>query len=121
MDFKPLDPKFPIQKQMDQDVGTLVLINLFTMDPADELSFLEAWAKDAALMKSQPGYFSTQLHRAVGPSPTYVNYAVWESMEAYRNAFNDPRFHEQLKHYPPSVQGFPHLFQRVGVPGFCAA
>ena len=34
-------------------------------------------------MKHQPGFISTELHRAIGESPTYLNYAVWESYRRY--------------------------------------
>jgi precorrin-2 methylase len=59
--------------------GGDVLVNLFTLDKADEETFLKAWQDDAVFMKRQPGFISTQLHRAIGESPTYLNYAVWES------------------------------------------
>ena len=41
-------------------------------------TLLEAWAKDANWMKRQPGFISTQLHRAIGDSHLFLNYAVWE-------------------------------------------
>ena len=55
-----------------------MLVNVFTLDKADEQTFLEVWQDDAVFMKRQPGFISTQLHRAIGESPTYLNYAVWE-------------------------------------------
>lgn len=119
--MKPLDPAFPIQQQLTREAAPVVLVNLFTVDPTDEAAFLEAWAKDAAHMKARPGFISTQLHRAVGESPTYFNYAVWESVEMFRAAFSDPGFRARLEDYPSSATGSPHLFQRVAVPGVCVA
>ena len=58
----------------------MVLVNLFVLDRADEAAFFEAWAVDAAYMKALAGFISTQLHRALGSSPTYLNYAVWETL-----------------------------------------
>lgn len=122
LQMKPLDPAFPIQQQLGEaETGPLVLVNLFTLDPADEAVFLDAWKKDAAFMKAQPGYISTQLHRAVGASPTYFNSAVWESLEAFRGAFSDPAFRAKLADYPSSAVTSPHLFQRVAVAGVCVA
>jgi heme-degrading monooxygenase HmoA len=72
-------------------------------------------------MKQQPGFISTQLHRAIGESPTYLNYAVWESTAAFRAAFTNPEFLARLSTYPASAVAMPHLFQRVAVPGICVA
>ncbi len=120
MQMKPLDPAFPVQQQLGlSHEGPVVLVNLFTLDAADEDAFLAAWAADAAYMKARPGFISTQLHRALGPSPAYFNHAVWESLEAFRAAFTDPAFQAKLADYPVSAVASPHLFKRVAVPGIC--
>jgi len=99
-----------------------MLINLFTVvDPADEAGFLDAFKAAAEIITKQPGFISMQLHRAIGDSPTYLNYVVWESTEAVRAAFTDPEFLAKLPAYPSSVVASPHLFQKVAVPGFCTA
>ncbi len=116
---KPLDEKFPIQRQLEIDASPVVLVNVFTLDAADEAVFLQVWKDDAAFMKRQPGFISTQLHRAIGESPTYLNYAVWESTEAFRAAFTHPEFISKLSAYPSSAVASPHLFQKVGVAGIC--
>ena len=72
-------------------------------------------------MKRQPGFISTQLHRAIGDSWTYVNYPVWDSTAQYRAAFTNPEFIAGLAAYPSSVVATPHLFQKVAVPGICVA
>ena len=119
--LRPLDPAFPIDRQLAVDATPVVLVNLVTLDKADEPRFLEAWQNDAAFMKRQPGFISTQLHRAIGDSPTYLNYAVWESTAHYRTAFTQPEFKAGLAAYPSSVVATPHLFQKVAVPGICVA
>lgn len=119
--LRPLDPAFPIDRQLAVDATPVVLVNLVTLDKADEPRFLEAWQNDAAFMKRQPGFISTQLHRAIGDSTTYVNYAVWESTAHYRAAFTHPEFKAGLAAYPSSVVATPHLFQKVAVPGICVA
>jgi heme-degrading monooxygenase HmoA len=119
--LRPLDPTFPIERQIAIDAGPVVLVNVFTLDKADEQTFLEAWTDDAAFMKRQPGFISTQLHRAIGESPTYLNYAVWESTPDFRTAFAHPEFRAKLSHYPSSAVASPHLFQKVAVPGVCVA
>ena len=119
--LRPLDPAFPIDRQLAVDATPVVLLNLVTLDKADEPRFLEAWQNDAAFMKRQPGFISTQLHRAIGDSSAYVNYAVWESTAHYRAAFTHPEFKASLAAYPSSVVAIPHLFQKVAVPGICVA
>ena len=119
--LKPLDPAFPIEKQITLDASPVVLVNVFTLAKADEDAFLLVWQDDAAFMKRQPGFISTQLHRAVGDSPTYLNCAVWESTAAFRTAFTHPEFKAKLSAYPPSAVAMPHLFQKVAVPGVCVA
>jgi heme-degrading monooxygenase HmoA len=119
--LRPLDPAFPIDRQLAVDATPVVLVNLVTLDKADEPRFFEAWQNDAAFMKRQPGFISTQLHRAIGDSSAYVNYAVWESTAHYRTAFTHPEFKASLAAYPSSVVAIPHLFQKVAVPGICVA
>src|SRR5215469_2417164 len=119
--LRPLDPAFPIERQLALDAGPVVLVNVFTLDRADEQTFLESWQVDAAFMKQQPGFISTQLHRAIGESPTYLNYAVWESTAHFRAAFTHPEFRAKISAYPHSAVASPHLFQKVAVPGICVA
>ncbi len=119
--LRPLDPAFPIERQLAIDAAPVVLMNVFMLDKADEPTFLEAWRNDAVFMKRQSGFISTQLHRAIGDSPTYLNTAIWESTAAFRAAFTHPEFVAKLSAYPSSAVATPHLFQKVAVPGVCVA
>lgn len=119
--MRPLDPAFPIERQIAIDAGPVVLVNVFTLDKSDEQTFLKAWQDDADFMKKQSGFISTQLHRAIGESPTYLNYAVWETNTAFRAAFTHPEFRAKISAYPSSAVASPHLFQKVAVPGICVA
>ena len=119
--LRPLDPAFPIDRQITVDASPVVLVNLFMLEGADEASFLKVWEDDAAFMKRQPGFICTQLHRALGDSPTYLNYAVWQSTADFRAAFTHPEFRAKLSAYPSSAIASPHLFQKVAVPGICVA
>lgn len=119
--MRPLDPAFPIERQLAIDATPVVLVNVFTLDKADEPTFLQAWQDDALFMKHQPGFISTQLHRAIGESPTYLNYAVWDSTADFRAAFTHPDFRARFSAYPSSAVATPHLFRKVAVPGICVA
>jgi heme-degrading monooxygenase HmoA len=115
------EPHLLIDRQIALDAGPVVLVNVVTLDKTDEQALLKAWQADAEFMKRQPGFISTQLHRAIGDSPTYLNYAVWESTSHYRAAFTNPEFRKGLSAYPRSVVAAPHLFQKVAVSGSCVA
>lgn len=119
--LRPMDPAFPIDRQLAVDASPVVLVNVFTLDKADEQTFLQAWQDDALFMKQQTGFISTQLHRAIGESPCYLNYAVWETTADFRAAFTNPEFREKLSVYPSSAVASPHLFQKVGIPRICVA
>src|ERR1700759_3755812 len=119
--LRPLDPSFPIDRQIAIEANSVVLVNPFILDKADELAFLKIWQDDAEFMKRQPGFISTQLHRALGDKPTYLNYAVWESTAHFRAAFTHPDFRAKIASYPASAIASPHLFQKVAVPDICVA
>ena len=116
-----MDPQVTFAEQLQQETGPVVLINTFTVAPEDADRLLAAWAEDAAFMKRQPGFISTQLHRGIAGSTTLVNVAVWESAAALRAAFVSPEFQAHVGRYPDSAVTQPHLFQKVAVPGICVA
>ena len=121
LNLKPLDPQLPIQQQLGASAVPVILINVFTVDAADVDALLAAWEHDANWMKRQLGYISTQLHRGIGGSCVFLNYAVWESVGHFRAAFTHPEFMKALAAYPSSAVAQPHLFVKVAVPNLCAA
>ncbi len=121
LNFEEMDKTVTVFEQMEQNVGPVVLINKFTVKPEETDQLLRAWAADAAIMKKQPGYISTQLYRAIGGSSVFLNYAVWESVEDFKRAFHNPEFQAKFTDYPPSTVASPHLFEKMAVPGFCVA
>ncbi len=116
-----MDPHVPFVQQLQQETGPVVLINTFTVAPEDADRLLAVWTEDAAFMKRQPGFISTQLHRGIAGSAVLVNVAVWESAEALRTAFFSPEFQAHVGRYPDSTVTQPHLFEKVAVPGICVA
>ena len=73
------------------------------------------------LVQGWPGFISTQLHRAIGDSRAFLNYAIWESVDLFRQAFTHPDFQSHIADYPPSAVISPHLFQRMTVANLCVA
>ena len=120
--FKELNDQVSLADQMQSNEdGSIVLINVFTVDPQDEEALVAAWAHDADFMKAQPGYISTQLHKAIAGSNTYINYAIWESVESFRNAFSHPEFQKRIGDYPESAVASPHLFKKLAVANHCVS
>lgn len=120
--FKPLDPEISISQQLqfiDNTSEPVILFNLFTVAEEDINTVMTAWAADANWLKTQPGYISTQLHRAIAGSNMFFNYAIWESLHHFNVAFNHPDFKKTLSNYPDSAVSSPHLFKRVTVANLC--
>jgi len=115
-----MDEHVTFAQQLNCEAGPIILINVFTVATEEGEQFLQAWTADAGYMMLQPGFISAQLHRGVGGSGVFVNYAVWESIEDLKRAFYNPDFQSGLRHYPLSTVASPHLFQKVVVPGICA-
>jgi quinol monooxygenase YgiN len=114
------DEQVTFSKQIDGDIsGPVILINKFTVDPEDVNKFQKAWANDAEYFKRQPGFISAQLHRGIGGSGVFVNYAVWESNAQLKKALNNIDLKALLKDYPATTELSPHLFKKVAVPGIC--
>jgi quinol monooxygenase YgiN len=113
-----------LRDQMENEVaGPVVLINKFNVDSNEVEQFLKAWKEDASKFKDQSGFISAQLHKGIGKSTVFVNYAVWESLNHYKNAVDNvigPDFQSQLSKYPKSLVVSPHLFKKVAVPKICA-
>jgi heme-degrading monooxygenase HmoA len=114
-----MDDRVSLADQLSEEVGPVILINTFQVAPEDADALLEAWAADAAYLKQQPGFISAQLHRGIAGSSVFLNHAVWESVQAFRDAFGDPQFQAMFARYPDSTVASPHLFQKVAVPGIC--
>jgi len=114
--LRPLDPKFPIERQIAIAASPVVLVNVFTLDKADEEIFLSAWQNDAAFMKRQPGFISTQLHR--GRSATARRISIMRSGidRRLRASVHPSGVQGGPLVLPASAVASPHLFQKVAVP-----
>lgn len=115
-----MDENVTLAAQLEEEGRRpVILINKFIVQPEDADNLLKAWAADAAYLKQKPGFISAQLHRGIGGSCVFFNYAVWESVEHFKQATSDPAFRSTLTRYPDSTVASPHLFRKVAVPGIC--
>jgi quinol monooxygenase YgiN len=125
--FVEMDKRIKFKDQTDEKIeDPVILINKFNVHPDKVQEFLNDWADDATAFKRQQGFVSAQLHKGVGKSSVFVNYAVWESMEHYKQAVNKILFSSEpqsrlLKYDDNSLEISPHLFKKVAVPGICGA
>jgi heme-degrading monooxygenase HmoA len=119
MNLIEMDERITFSEQLEEDVGSVVVISKFNIKPEDIDKFLKSWASGAKIMKQQPGFISTQLHRGIASSSVFVNYTVFETAEYFKRASNNPDFQSKLSDYPVNTVVSPHLFKKVVVPGIC--
>ena len=114
-----LDDRVTFRQQLEHNIGPVVLMSTFLV-PSDQVdNFLEGFKKQFAIMRKQPGLISAQLHRGIAGSGLFMNYIVWESVEAFRRGFELPEFQAQLKQYPRGTVVLASFFQRVAIPDMC--
>ena len=114
-----LDDRVSFKQQLERNVGPVILMSTFLVPPDQVDNFLEGFKKQFAIMRKQPGLISAQLHRGIAGSSLFMNYIVWESVDAFRRGYELPEFQTQLKQYPPGTVVSASFFQRVAVPGMC--
>ena len=80
----------------------VVLINAFEVPEGEDEAFLEGWERGRDLLRTQTGYLSTRLHRSLSPDADFrfVNVALWESEQAFRDATAQPEFRNAPVPFP---------------------
>jgi heme-degrading monooxygenase HmoA len=72
----------------------VILINAFEVPEGADEGFLNGWERQREFLSAQAGYLSTRLHRSLAPDAEFrfVNVALWESEQAFREATSQPEF-----------------------------
>ena len=84
------------EARVNAGARVVTLINTFTVDPANQQRLLELWqAATEDVMRHQPGFVSASIHRSYDGTKV-INYAQWESREAFAAMFQDPQASAQL-------------------------
>ncbi|KIN09013.1 hypothetical protein OIDMADRAFT_48849 [Oidiodendron maius Zn] len=111
----------PFESQLEGEAGPITFINTFVLPSTEAVEpFLAHWNDDGAYMKSQYGMLSAQLHRSLGHgSNVFVNVAIWESLDAFRRAFQNPDFQRTFSEFPKGTHMYPLVLTKVAVPGVC--
>ena len=94
-----------------RDTDCATLINVFTVEPesAAELATLLASATED-VMQHQPGFRSANIHLSTDRTRV-VNYAQWDSAEAYQAMLSDPTAREHMTTAAAMAVSFdPHLY-----------
>lgn len=120
-EFRQVDPNVSFADQLASGAGPVILINTFYVEPDTVDQVLGCYVRDAEFMRAQPGCISAQMHRGVGDSSVFVNYAVWESAAALDLARSKPQFRALVEQFPPGMIASPLLVQKIAVPGVCVA
>ena len=121
MAFTEMDRTVTIAEQLEDGGEPVILVNTLVVAPEDADAMLAAWTRDAEVMKRQPGFISTQMHRGIAGSGVLLNVGVWESPAHFKAAFTNPTFRKTLASYPPGVTVTPPLVRKVAVPSLCVA
>jgi heme-degrading monooxygenase HmoA len=96
---------------IEQRAPLVTLINVFTVDPerAAELVELLRVATEEK-MQFVPGFISANIHLS-SDGTRVVNYAQWQSTEAYQALFEDPGAREHMEVCAAVATSFePHLY-----------
>jgi heme-degrading monooxygenase HmoA len=74
----------------------VTLINVFTVDPAGQDELVARWQQATDdVMRHRPGFISASIHRSFDGTKV-INYAQWESRDAFAAMFQDPEASAQL-------------------------
>jgi heme-degrading monooxygenase HmoA len=99
------------QSKIQEHAPHTTLINVFTVAPerASELAELLRRATEEK-MRFVPGFISANIHVSTDGTRV-VNYAQWQSAEAYQAMFDDPGAREHMKVCAAVATSFePHLY-----------
>jgi hypothetical protein len=117
--FRELDDRVTFASQLADSGGPMVFI---TRSRSLQRTWTGSWKRGRPMgkfMMRQPGFVSTQLHRGIAGSTTFINVAEGESVEAFRAAASNPEFRSSLSRYPDSSVASPHIFTKGAVPVIC--
>jgi len=94
----------------------LTLINVFTVDPANQQKLIRQLQKDTAeVIRKLPGWVSSSLHASLD-GKTVVNYAQWKTKEDWEAMVRNPEAKKRLDAMHQLVlSSSPHLYKVASV------
>jgi heme-degrading monooxygenase HmoA len=96
---------------IEERAPLLTMINVFTVDPERATELVELLrAATEEKMQFVPGFISANIHLSTDGTRV-VNYAQWQSSEAYQAVFADPSAREHMEVCAAVATSFePHLY-----------
>jgi quinol monooxygenase YgiN len=125
--YEDVDLAMSFEDQIGSDhKGSVIMVSTYSFESRDDLDgFIAIWSEMADFMRAQPGFVSAQVHRGIGGANVLMNYATWESLEAYRtaNAAEHSRAGaDELRSRMPENRVIrPVLLERISIPNLCVA
>ncbi|MBO3459400.1 antibiotic biosynthesis monooxygenase [Aetokthonos hydrillicola Thurmond2011] len=92
----------------------ITLINVFTVSLGKEDEFIRLWNETAHLMKKEPGFIDTKLHRSLDPNAefAFINIAHWESQQNWQQAIDsNPKLQDWWAQIALISQAHPALYK----------
>ena len=88
-------------------MSSATLINCFEVPDDQDEQFLDLWSRADELLRSQGGYLTTRLHKALMPGSRYryINIAELDSVETWQAVITSPEFEAitgQMQQYNPA-------------------
>ena len=75
---------------IQEGTSTVTLVNVFTVDPKDQQRLVEHWQQATEeVIRHLPGFISANVHRSLDGTKV-INYAQWESQEAFDAMRHNP-------------------------------
>jgi quinol monooxygenase YgiN len=88
----------------------MTLINVFTVEPARQQELVQLLvAATEEVMQHQPGFISANIH-ASADGERVVNYAQWESEQAFRAMLANPQAREHMDAMARFAHAEPRLY-----------
>lgn len=81
---------------IDAEAKVVTLINVFTVAPTRQRALVDKVARDIEeVMRHQSGFISANVHASLDGTHV-VNYAQWETEDAFRAMLADPACQERI-------------------------
>ena len=86
-------PEVPVKS------GSVTLVNLFKVPPAESEQFLERWKDNARVMIGQPGFIRLRLLRSLidDAEMRYINVAEWASGADLERGYPNPEWQASVQ------------------------
>ena len=93
----------------------VTLVNVFTVDPNDQQRLVERWQQATEeVIRHLPGFVSANVHRSLDGTKV-INYAQWESQEAFDAMRRNPEAGVHLRELGQIGTAAPAMCEVVSV------